>query len=215
MGRAIRILSLLTPLLSSTASAQWERAWWTTSGIGVQIRGGAGEIGRQPNATGGHEELIARLGGGPALAAHFGFQSRLGGVEFRLSWGGSAVEVVNRNGARFPNHGEPPITWAGNIMVYPFAPFTGPRPRRYQPFVVAGAGGMLIEVDLDNINGQTLYNRFQWTVGGGLRIVSGLESPLMTMTYVELRVERLRTWQDAPFDRFTMVSGTAAVGMRF
>jgi opacity protein-like surface antigen len=213
MSRAIGILVFLTLFRSPIAAAQWERAWVATSGLGLQVRGGAGEIGRQPNATGGHEDLIARLDGGLALAAHAGFESRLGGVELRLSWGGSAVEVVNVYGARFPNHGEPPIVWSGNILVYPFAVVA--RPGRLQPFLVAGGGGMLIQVDLDNIKGQTLYNRFQWTVGAGLRIVNGLESPMMTTTYVELRIEQQTTWQDAPFQRFRTGSVTVALGMRF
>jgi hypothetical protein len=74
---------------------------------------------------------------------------------------------------------------------------------------------MLIQVDLDNIKGQTLYNRFQWTVGAGLRIVNRLESPMMTTTYVELRIEQQTTWQDAPFQRFRTGSVTVALGMRF
>ena len=213
MGRAIRVLPLLVLLVSQSGSAQIERAWRGTSGIGLRIQGGAGEIGRHPNATGGHEDLIARLGEGLALAVQAGIESRFGGAELRVSWGGRSVEVSNVDGVRFPHHGEPPIVWVGNIMVYPLAPVF--RPGRFQPFVVAGAGGMLIQVDLDNIGGQTIYHRFHWSTGGGLRIVSGLDSPRFTTTYVELRIEQQTTWQDDPFRRFRMVSGTVSLGMRF
>lgn len=171
-------------------------------------------MGRQPNATGGHEDLIARLGGGLAFAAHAGIESRFGGAELGLSWGGGAVKVTNIDGVGFPNHGEPPIVWAGTIKVYPLA-ITGPKPHRLQPFVVGGVGGMVIQVDLDNLNGQTVYHRFQWTVGGGLRVVRGLDNPGMTTTYIELRVERLTTWRGAPFRRFRMLAGTVGMGMKF
>ena len=213
MGRAILMAPMLVALLSQTVAAQWERTWRGTGGVGLQIRNGAGEIGRQANATGGHEDLIARLNGGPALAVHAGIESRFGGAELGLSWGGRAVEVVNVDGVRFPNHGEPPLAWVGNIMVYPLAPVL--RPGRFQPFVVAGLGGMLIQVDLDNIKGQTIYHRFQWSVGGGLRIVRGLESPMMMTTYVELRVEQQTTWPGAPFQRFSVRAGSVSLGMKF
>lgn len=183
--------------------------------IGLQLRGGAGEIGRQPNAAGGHEDLIARLGSGFALAAHAGIENRFGGAELGLSWGGGAVKVTNVDGVRFPNHGEPPIVWVGNIILYPLAPITGPGPRKLQPFVTGGVGGMLIRVDLDNVNGQTIYHRFQWSVGGGLRIVQGQESPLKTTTYIELRIERTGVWRQMPFSRFRLLAGTLSLGMKF
>jgi len=212
MGRAI-VWLLLAVSASQSVHAQREPAWRGTSGIGFRLQGGAGEIGRHPNATGGHEDLIARLDEGLALAIHAGIESRFGGAELRLSWSGSSVEVINVDGVRFPNHGEPLLSWVGNIMVYPFAPVF--RPGRFQPFFEAGLGGSLIQVDLDNIKGQTIYHRFLWSTAGGLRIVSGLDSPFFTTTYLELRVEQQTTWRRAPFDRFRIIAGSVSLGMKF
>jgi len=213
MSRAIRRLPLLVLLTVQTASAQGERAWQWSSGIGFQIRGNAGEIGRQPNATGGHEDLIARLDGGLALSAHFGLESRFGGGELLVGWAGSAIEVTNVDGVRFPDHGEPPLVWSGTIMVYPLALVV--RPGRFQPLFVAGLGGMLISVDLDNIRGQTVYHRFQRSVGGGIRIVNPSSSPMMTTTHVEFRIEQLTTWGKSPLHRFSFLAVTVGLGMSF
>lgn len=213
MGRAILFSLIVALSASEPAVAQPNGAWWGTGGIGLQVRGGPGEIGRHPNATGGHEDLIARLAPGLGIVIHAGMESRFGGAELRVSGAGRAVEVINVDGVRFPNHGKPPIVWSGNIMVYPLAVVA--RPGTLQPFLVAGGGGMLIQVDLDNIKGQTPYHRFHWSLGGGLRIVRGLQSPMMTTTYVEFRMEQQAIWQHAPFKRFRVLAGSVGLGMHF
>ncbi len=177
--------------------------------------GNSGEIGRQPNATGGHEDLIARLGPGISLMIQAGREFRFGGAELRIGWSGRAVEVRNEEGVRFPNHGEPPLGWTGSIMVYPLAPLQGRDESWFQPFVSIGGGGFMVRVDLDNIGGQTVYHSFQWTVAGGIRIVSGLpEFPFGSVTFVELRVDRQQAWANPPLGRFRIIGASVLLGAR-
>jgi hypothetical protein len=213
MGRATVFLSVVALFIGHPVAAQREPAWRVTGGFGLRLQAGAGEIGRHPNATGGHEDLIARLDEGLGLTIHTGYESRFGGAELRVSWSGRSVEVINVDGVRFPHHGEPPLAWVGNIMVYPFSPLF--RPGRVQPFVGAGLGGTLIQVDLDNIKGQTVYHRFLWSAGGGIRIVNGLDSPFFTTTYLELRIERQSAWKGEPFNGFRVWAGSVSLGMKF
>ena len=102
-----------------------------------------------------------------------------------------------------------------SIPLYPLAPLLGRVERKFQPFVTGGAGGFLIQVDLDNIEGQTLYHSFQWSIGGGMRIVSGLpQTPYRTITFVELRVDRQQAWANRPLDGFRVIGVSVVFGMR-
>jgi len=176
----------------------------------------ADRLGRDRNAAGGQEELIARWSSGVALAVGGGLETRFGGLQLTGIMATSAVQVRNEFGVAFPNHGKPPVAWGADALVYPLAPLQGRRGRSVRPFVTAGLGGIFLSVDLDNIKNQTLYHSFHWSLGGGVRIaLSPDEIPYWTPTFLELRVTRFRVWANGPLSRFDAVTATAGLGMRF
>jgi len=214
MTRAFSTVGVLL-LLGSQAPGQGVPTWRWTTGVALGFLPGAGEIGRQPNATGGHEELIARLDGGIGWGFHAGFESRFGGLELRGVGTERPVEVNNESGVRFPNHGRRPFGWTGNLLLYPLAPLQR-RSGRVRPFLTAGLGGVLLSVDLDNVKDQTLFHLFHWSLGGGLRIATSPEDvPSWTPTFLELRIARLRVWPNRPIEGFRLIAATIGLGMRY
>ncbi|MGQ0701878.1 MAG: hypothetical protein ACT4PM_01945 [Gemmatimonadales bacterium] len=199
-------------------SLEWlarTRSWRWTSGVGLGIIGRSGEIGRDRNATGGQEELVASLGTGIGIGARTGYESRFGGLELRGTFFSSAVQVVNEDEVRFPNHGKRPFAWTGSALVYPVSPLQR-RPGAVRPFLAVGVGGIFLSVDLDNIEDQTLYHSFLWSLSGGLRIATDPEDvPSVTPTHVELRVERTRVWGNHPLGSFQFWVVTAGLGMKW
>lgn len=191
-------------------------AWRWSGGAALGVWLAPGEVGRGRNATGGHEELIARWSSGFALALQGAIETRLGGFELTGVMASSAVQVRNEFGVEFPNHGKRPFAWSANGLVYPLAPLLGRRSRLPRPFVTGGLGGIFLSVDLDNVKNQTLYHSFHWSIGGGVRIATSPdEVPSWTPTFIELRVTRLRAWPNGPLSRFDAVTATAGLGMRF
>src|SRR5262245_58104609 len=78
------------------------------------------EIARGINATGGHEQLIARLNHSGALGLRVGMHAELVGLEAGFLNIGSAVRVDNEFGVRFPSHGGRPVICSGDALLYPF-----------------------------------------------------------------------------------------------
>jgi len=183
--------------------------WCVTTGLAAGALLAPGEIGRAANATGGGEQLIAYLGDAFALGIRAGLESDVLGVELVLLLGANRVEVENEFGVRFPNHGEPPVLWTGSVLFYPLFPLRHTAlGRRLRPFVVAGLGGAFVSVDLDNIEGQTLYHSWQESVGGGIRFFSD-------HSFVELRLTRQRVHRNGPLHGFDAHAATVALGIRF
>lgn len=209
-------------LCAQTAPAPWtasvapKQAWRWSSGVTAGALFAPGEIGRDQNASGGHERLIARWGDGAGLGGQVSLETRFGGLELRGLQATSAVQVRNEFGVAFPDHGKCPFAWSGSLFVYPFAPIEARRNRLPRPFLTAGLGGHLISVDLDNVENQTLYHSFHWVLGGGIRIATAPEDvPSWTPTFLELRVERYRVWRNGPLHRFAAWAATVGFGMRY
>ncbi|HLB55204.1 MAG TPA: hypothetical protein VJK71_08850 [Gemmatimonadales bacterium] len=214
MRRAALATVLWSLVLCGSTRAQVPPNWRWTTGAGLGVFLGAGEIGRYPNATGGHEDLVARLDAGIGLGFQAGLESRFGGLELRGLGTSSAVQVENEYGVRFPHHGGRPFAWTGNLLLYPLAPLQRPG-GALRPFLTAGLGGLLMSVDLDNVNDQTLYHSFHWSLGGGVRIATSPEDvPSWTPTFLELRVVRMRVWPNGPLEGFGIVAATIGLGMR-
>ncbi len=204
----------LAAVLVTSVPAQQPPPWRWTTGARLGVVLNAGVIGRQPNATGGHEMLLARLGWGFGLGFHAGYESRLGGVELRALALHTPVEVSNEDGIEFPHHGSRPVSWTAGVLGYPLAPVLGRR-SAIRPFVTAGVGGVILTVDLDNIKGQTLYHSFQWSLGGGVRIGLNPEDiPTWTPAFVELRFDRTHVWANGPLNHFVLYALSAGLGMR-
>ena len=178
-------------------------AWRWRIGAALGFVPGPGEIGR--------EELIARVGAGIGMGFQAGIESRIGGIELRTLGFSSAVEVEDQGGAEFPNHGRRPFVWTAGVTAYPLAPVfragTG-------PFVAGGLGGILLSADLDNVEGQTWYHSFLWSLGGGARVAMGPEEPSWAPAFLELRVERMRVWSNGPLRSFTVWVGAVGIALR-
>jgi hypothetical protein len=220
-GPVVFLILLALPLGLGTSRLQAQAApasktWRWNSGVTAGALFAPGEIGRDRNATGGHEQLIAGWGGGAAVGGHVGLESRLGGLELRGIQAISAVQVRNEFGVAFPNHGKRPFAWSAGLFLSPLAPIEARRSRLPRPFLTAGLGGHFISVDLDNQKNQTLYHSFHWVLGGGIRIPTAPEDvPSWTPTFLELRVERYRVWRNGPLRRFGVWAATAGLGMRY
>jgi hypothetical protein len=129
--------------------------------------------------------------------------------------GGRRVEVENEYGVAFTYHGEHPTLWTVRLHLYPLFPLRKSAAGRVQPLVLLGIGGLPVSVDLDNINDQTLYHSWQWSVGGGLRILLNPAAAFdTTVSFVELRLVRHRVWENGPLHGFDAVAATLGLGVR-
>lgn len=210
------ILLGLDPARLQAQAAPAKQTWRWSSGVTAGALFAPGEIGRGENAAGGHEQLIARWGGGAAVGGLVGLEARLGGLEFRGLQATRAVQVENWFGVAFPNHGRRPFAWSASLLVYPLTPVESRRSRLPRLFLTAGLGGHVISVDLDNVKGQSLYHSFHSVLGGGIRIATAREDvPSWKSTFLELRVERYRLWKNGLLHRFGVWAATVGFGMRY
>ncbi|MGH7560429.1 MAG: hypothetical protein ACRENB_05355 [Gemmatimonadales bacterium] len=171
-----------------------------------------GEIGRGVNATGG-ETLIASLGDALISTLHAGVESRHAGLELSVGVLGRAVRVDNELGTPFPHHGRRPATWTAALRLFPLSVLTQ-RALPAEPWVALGGGGMVLSADLDNVNDQTLYHRWQWSLGAGVRVPLS-ERRWDPETVLDLRVTRMRVGARAPFQAFDVVAAMVGLGLRF
>lgn len=183
--------------------------WRVGLGLSAGVLLAPGEIGRATNATGAHEALIGRLGDALALGGHLGIDSRHVGAELRLVLGTRRIEVKNEAGTGFPNHGEHPLLWSGNLLVYPLGLLQGSGSRLPRPLLAAGLGGAVLSADLDNVKGQTLFHSFLWSLGGGVRLGIGRDGVL------EARLARHRVWRNGALRSFEATAVTLGLGVRY
>jgi hypothetical protein len=187
---------------------------WATLGVSLGALFAPGEIGRDVNQTGG-EDLIAFLGDGVLAAVQAGRETRHVGVEFSLGLLAYRINVENEFGARFPHHGKSPWLYSFSLRGFPLALAPGlDRRAPVQPWVGLGGGGMIMSVDLDNVDGQTLYHSWQWSLGGGIRLPVSRGSRKEEQTVVELRVVRYRVGANGPLRGFDALGATLGLGLR-
>ena len=76
LRRCMRRAGIAVPILVflgfGVLTAQTSPRWRWTGGAGFGVFAGSGVIGRQPSATGGHEDLVARLDAGLGVALQAG-----------------------------------------------------------------------------------------------------------------------------------------------
>ncbi|MFY9556915.1 MAG: outer membrane beta-barrel protein [Blastocatellia bacterium] len=207
LGRTRLIAFVVCALGASTAHAQQKSSLEGAAYFGVMLSGR--EVARGANATGGHEQLIARLNHGGALGVRGGVHNVVLGLEVNFLAASSAVRVNNEFGARFPNHGKRPFAYSGDGLLYPFA--RAIRSGRVRPYLTSGIGGMLMSADLDNINDQELHHRLMWNAGGGAKLVVG-EGPDV---FLDLRFTNHRLLGSQGSAGVDLRSITVGVGYRF
>lgn len=167
------------------------------------------ELGRGVNATGGHEQLIARLNHVGAIGLRGGVHNDLLGLEANFLTMSNSVVVRNEFGVAFPNHGERPLMYSGDALIYPFR--RAIREGKLGPYLTSGMGGMLMSADLDNINDQERHNRLMWNAGGGVKVFVG-EAPDF---YLDFRFTNHRLSGARSSGAVDLRSLTLGVGYRF
>ena len=167
------------------------------------------EIGRGINATGGHEQLIARLNHGRAFGIRVGVHNELLGVEANIISTFDPVSVKNEFGVAFPNHEERPLIYSGDALLYPFRKAI--REGRVRPYVTSGIGGTRYSADLDNINGQEWHNSLTWNAGGGVKVFVGKEPDFS----LDFRFTNHRLFNSGGVGATNLRSVTVGVGYRF
>lgn len=191
---------------AQNAPSQWR--WELGFRAGALLAGS--EVGRGINATAGRrEQLIAKLDHGGSISFQFGVHSDVLGLEANLLSGTKLVTVKNEFGADFPNHGERPVIYSGDILIHPFGRrLAGGRLR---PYLTAGGGGALISVDLDNINNKENYHRLALNVGGGLKLLFGQEQRY----FFDARFTNHHLSGKSPIATFDLQSVSGGFGIRF
>lgn len=205
---AIAVASLLSlPAAAATAptAVSTDERWEATMAVRFGAAGGAGEIGRDTNATGG-EPLIARLPDGPVLALRGAFEGRFVGLALDCASLLRPIEVENDVGVDFPQHGTQPFLYALEVELYPTG--RGLLTGRLRPFLAAGAGGAVISVDLDNRRRQELTHHWLWKSAAGVR----WRRRPGAAGFLELRYEATRVRGDLPIADFTLRQATAGFG---
>jgi opacity protein-like surface antigen len=175
--------------------------------FGVMIAGK--EINRGVNATGGHEQLIARLDHGVALGLRVGAHSDLLGLEANVLTTFNAVIVNNEFGVAFPNHGERPAVYSGDALLYPLRKRV--KKGKARPYLTSGIGGTVVYADLDNINDQETHHRLTWNAGGGVKVFVG-EGPDF---FLDFRFTNHRLFSSRGMSPVDLRSVTVGVGYRF
>ena len=160
-----------------------------------------GVIGRDTNAT-GREELRAILSDGPVLGLRIGWASPFLGLEVETARALARVEVRSEHGVDFPNHGEAPFLLSAQLVLYPAGDklWGG----RLRPHLLAGLGGMLVSVDLDNVGGQRHEFASTRILGAGLRF--SLRPNGDVERFLDLRATRSTVAGSSPLDSFELES---------
>lgn len=167
------------------------------------------EIGRGVNATGGHEQLAARLNHGGAFGVRIGVHNDVLGLEVNFLTTSNPLAVNNEFGVAFPNHAERPLIYSGDALLYPFRKAI--REGRVRPYVTSGIGGTFFSADLDNINDQEKHHRLTWNAGGGAKVFVGQEPSL----YLDFRFTNHRLLSSRGVSATDLRSVTVGVGYRF
>lgn len=167
------------------------------------------EIGRGINATGGHEQLIARLDHGGAVGVRAGIHNALLGVEANFLSTLNSVSVKNEFGAGFPNHGQRLLIYSADALLYPFR--RAIKGGRVRPYITSGIGGTFFSADLDNIDDQEHHGRLMWNAGAGARFFAGQEPDF----YVDFRLTSHRMLCAGNLPATDVRSVTVGVGYRF
>jgi len=168
------------------------------------------EVGRGRNAAGGQrEQLIGRLDSGGSVGLQFGRHSDLLGLEANLLSGARTVGVKNEFGVDFPNHGEQPVIYSGDILIYPFRTllFGG----RLRPYLTTGVGGALMAIDLDNINNKENHNALTWNAGVGMKYLFGKEQNY----FADFRLRNHRLSDKTPLHTINLQSVAVGFGVRY
>lgn len=175
--------------------------------VGAAIAGT--NIGRGTNATGGHEQLVARLDHGGAVGIRGGIHNAVLGVEANFLSTLNPVSVKNEFGAGFPNHAERLLFYSADVLLYPFG--RAIRKGRVRPYLTSGIGGTFFSADLDNINDRERHNRLMWNAGGGARFLVG-QGPNV---YLDFRFTNHRMLSAGELPATDVRSVTVGVGYRF
>jgi opacity protein-like surface antigen len=167
------------------------------------------EVSRSVNATGGHEQLAATLNHGGALGVRVGIHNQFLGLEGDFLTTSNPVTVNNEFGVAFPNHGERPLIYAGDALLYPFRGAI--RQGRVRPYVMSGIGGTFFSADLDNINDLESHHRLTWNMGCGVKLFVGQETDF----YLDFRFTNHRLLGSGDMGAINLRSVTVGVGYRF
>jgi opacity protein-like surface antigen len=167
------------------------------------------DIGHGINATGGHEQLIARLDHRGAVGIRGGIHIAVLGVEANFLSTLNSVSVKNEFGVGFPNHGERLLIYSADALLYAFR--RAIREGRVRPYLTSGIGGAFFSADLDNINDQERHTRLMWNAGGGARFFVGQEPDL----YLDFRFTNHRMLSAGGLPATDVRSVTVGVGYRF
>jgi hypothetical protein len=207
LGLSIVCLCVWTQsAMAQNTSNQWR--WELGFRAGVLLAGK--EVGRGINATAGRrEQLIARLDHGGSISLQFGVHSAVLGLEANLLSGTKLITVKNEFGVDFPNHGERPVIYSGDILLYPFGRRLAGG--RFRPYLMAGGGGAQIAVDLDNINNKENYHRLALNAGGGLKLLFGQEQRYC----FDIRFSTHHITGKSPIATFDLQSVSGGFGVRF
>lgn len=199
--------------MAMPATAQPEPPVWprVTGTVGAGVLLGAGEIARGRNAGGG-EVMRAVMEDGPAMAVGLGIERGWAGLEFRVLTATRELAVTNEFEDRFPRHAGRPLLWSVGALLHPL-PAIGIG-QRLRPFVVAGIGGTLLVMDLDNRNGTATYHPWQRSIGGGLRVVIDQPRASPPNTMLELRVVHHRLWPLGRIHGVGLTAATLGLGLR-
>jgi hypothetical protein len=165
------------------------------------------EIGRDMNAAGG-DTLVAHLGTGPITGGRFEARNRLAGVGGSMAAWLKPVTVRNAAGVDFPHHGTKPVLLTLEARLYPLGRTSVGR--LAAPYVSVGAGGLLVSVDLDNIDDQELRLLWQRGLGAGLRMALGPDG-----TFIDVGVARWFISGRRPLAAFEATALVVGLGTRF
>jgi hypothetical protein len=166
------------------------------------------EIRRGVNATGG-ERLVARLGHGGALGLRGGVHGGILGLEVNILTTSNRAQVRNEYGVAFPNHAEQPLICSGDALLYPFRKAI--REGKIRPYLTSGVGGMLLSVDLDNIEDKETHAGLLWNAGGGVKVFVGEGSGL----FFDIRFTNHRLLGSGTTGSVDLRSLSIGVGARF
>jgi hypothetical protein len=206
LASALALAVLAFAVAPAAAADATREPWRATLAARLGAAFGAGEIGRDTNATGG-EPLIARLPDGPVLALRGNAERSFFAVGVEIASLARPIEVENEAGVDFPHHGTRPLLYSLEVELYPAG--RGLLAGRLRPYAGIGAGGAALSVDLDNRRQQELTHHWLSKASGGLRWRRRADAEL----FLELRYEITRVRASAPLADFTLRQATVAYGL--